>query len=436
MGKYSKLRRNLLDLGALNRALSVDTELALKGLGRAFRNHERADQKTEDLIFDCCFWNRITVRAFFAHMEGLSYFMRRTAALPRNAAALNLTNRQRATLLELRYDRARDRITKTIAPNRVGDNLKMAFRFYPRVFGTDFRPDLSSPTWKALKRILASARNDMMHTGTFEDFYAVEAAQTLRPCIIWFLGSMHQMLVPCYEQVGVSVGKVDLSLIRNYEFDEASFRQIKIPREEFSRKVAEFQGRSWFVFQRSMFLLWQESSKSFEYYNSQSKIFGQDSATSQFAIRNCFRTLINYVEGATSVFRLYIEHAVERGEVDLTSEQEDSLDRGDVFERLVATFGVFSAKFGDGSSFEASEEHWVAVRKVLSYRDSLTHPRSIRDLEIRGPGTLNLVSNCLGWLVDVLNNTKFDADSIIEQGKRSGSIIPAAKESRPSALLS
>ncbi len=435
MAKYSKLRRNLLDLTALNSALSFDTRLALLRVSQSYREQMEADETTDH--FEVSYWHRVFVRCFFAHMEGLSYFMRRTAGQAGNSKRLGITTKQRADLLERRYDRDRDRVTDILDTNTVPENLKLAFRYYPRLFDINFTLNTNSPSWNALVAIepnsgvatkpgnrgLVGARNRMTHTGRFEDFYSIEAAQTLTPCLVWFLRSTAEMLRECYQQVGVDPPELDDHPTEGLEFNASAFKEFSTTREEMDRETVKWQSRSFLAFQTAIRLLWRELNRAIEDTNLLLKHRGLDDPTTQFAVKNSYRIIIVYAEGSADLLRRYLAQAQERNEITLTEAEERSLESGQFFDRIVATYTVFSAKFGQEKAFSADPNHWQAVRTVLGYRNRLTHPLRVRDLTFNRPSTFRVIANSLGWLVDTLQVIHLDADLIGDQGRRSGSSI-------------
>lgn len=431
MGKHSKLRKNLSELARLNRALSIDIHLALVGLGRSYRQYVPDSDIDSKPVFEVGYWNRIAIRAFLAQVEGLSHVMRRFIGQPSNSRQLGLTNKKRAEVLERRYDKELDQVTRVLSPNKVADNIKLAFRYYPRLFGTEFALDTNSPSWKALIKILIPARNNMTHAGTFEDFFSLESAQTLQPCLVWFLSSIGQMFGACAAQIDTSISEADYqperlrSVLSEYQFDESKFQRLPMSRDDFLDEVSKYQGRSLVVLRRSASLLGKENSRALDEFKSAEKSMGLAATSTQFALRNVFRVFVTYVEGMVYVLRLYIEQAHERGEITLTEGDEKSLKYIDIFDRAVSTSDIFAARFGHGGAFESTEAHWNAVKLALKYRHSLTHPKSIRDLEFKRPKILGTVANCIGWQVDLLRMIELDTDELVRQGKASGSIIPS-----------
>lgn len=425
MGRHSKLRSSLVELGKLNHALSIDTQIALKFLNRSARQHSSfSNQSNEKLPFDLFFWSRAAVRSFFSQVEGTSFCMRNTAAKPRNASALGITPRKRAELLELRFDRSTGETTQKLAPNKVGDNLKLAFRYYPKIFESDYTLNTSSPSWKAFMKILVPARNSLTHGGTFEDFYSAEALQTLESCRVWFLVSLAEMLSSCAEQVGVDLPADDLkSQLQESEFDESSYTPIASPQEEFLDEVAEFQGRSMKLLNTSIILFRREQTYAFDLYNQSNNLCGFQDPLTQFFLRNLIRSQVTFFEGVTNLVSLFTKQAEARGEISTSEHERSRLSYIDILDRAAATAEIFSAKFGFGTSFEAASQHWTGTRTVVKYRDRLTHPRSNRNLEFQELQVLGALKNCLSWQLSFIEPLQLDHDKLVSQGRSSGSIV-------------
>ena len=416
MGKNTKLRRNLLELVALNKILSGDTSEAVQKRADAYGAYTAAEEpeEAEALNFEVYFWNRVAVRSFFAQMEGISTFMRRTAARSGNAKRLGLNTRDRAKLLECRYDKDGDRVTDILMPNTVPENLKLAFRYYPRLFGVSFTLDTNSPTWLVLIKELVPARNNMTHAGRVEDFYAIEAAQSIIPCYPWFLGELLRLLRDCFESVGVPTPDFDLSIVKKHEFDYSAFRTMPMSRDDFYTEVGKLQERSLAVLHHSFALLNRENTFAFEVMTDVWNRHGLKHPAAQFGVRNYLRATIAYIEGIADILRLFIYHARDRDEIQLAEAEMKRLEYKHLLDRLKATVGIFSQHFGKREELAATDKEWHAIRTILGYRDRLTHPQRKADFRFEDLTLRTTLANSLRWLIALLPVIRLDKARVLE----------------------
>ncbi|MEM7584360.1 MAG: hypothetical protein AAF560_13305 [Acidobacteriota bacterium] len=341
--------------------------------------------------------------------------MRRTVAGPANAKRLGINTKTRAKLLERRYDKGADSLTDVLVPNSVIDNLKFAFRYYPQLFDVAYTLDTDSPTWLALVKRLVPARRDMTHFGRLDDFYAIEAAQTIIPCYPWYLGELLRLLCSCFESVDVPVPDFDLDLIKRNEFDVSAFRTMPVSREDFYAEVGELQGRSLAAIRYSLELLNKEIDFAFRVMGDAWGQHGLEHASAQFYVRNYLRTCIVYVEGVIDILRLFIAHAIERGEIRLSQSEQARLESRRLLDRLTETVEVFSRYFGEGAQLVAADEEWGAIRTVLDYRDRLTHPRRDGDLRLEMRSLRITLTNSLRWFLALLSAIRLDKSKIFTQ---------------------
>jgi hypothetical protein len=100
------------------------------------------------------FWIRTTIRCFMGLLDGLSFSMRQAVRRCAKDAGLTLTPKEQAAL--------KNSHLPTL------DSFKLAFRTFPRLFGSDYTLDIGGEEWRGLQRIV-KVRNKFTHPTVLED---------------------------------------------------------------------------------------------------------------------------------------------------------------------------------------------------------------------------------------------------------------------------
>jgi hypothetical protein len=157
------------------------------------RCHELEQQSHQfrtdrELFREYQFWCRALLRALFAHVEGLSYVMRRIVLWAHERGECELSFAEVSLLREesYSYNVQRKRIDKRHSPNRLLENLLLAFDLFPRTFGANFKLQLSDHRWDSFQTALR-ARHAITHPKTVEEFIlTAEGISHLKESIAWF----------------------------------------------------------------------------------------------------------------------------------------------------------------------------------------------------------------------------------------------------------
>lgn len=148
------------DFKSVYRALEADL---LRSAGYAANNH--GDQ----------FHRRALVRALFAHVEATLFHMKRLTLLGDTYFLTdNLTDVEKAALSETSFDVTRaGKVREQDRGIPLRSNLRLAFRYYCRLFVPNWSPDIQAPGWKDLLTAIG-IRNRVTHPKTTESIHITD----------------------------------------------------------------------------------------------------------------------------------------------------------------------------------------------------------------------------------------------------------------------
>jgi len=186
-------------LSRLSGVLHLDTQIAMDEMIRLVHDYNRGLASGEDVIF----WVKVTIRSFMAQVDGLGYAMRR--AVLQNAAkcSLSLTVKERARLSERKYDAVSDTILDQPAHLSTEEGIKVAFRYFPQLFGVNKVLDTSGEEWRGFKRVSA-VRNKLTHPEIPEHLVPVNALPALHPTLLWFYSQLLELFVDIVSRSGMA----------------------------------------------------------------------------------------------------------------------------------------------------------------------------------------------------------------------------------------
>lgn len=162
----------------------------LRCLRKCHELEQQSDQFSADreLFREYQFWCRTLLRAFFAHVEGLSYVMRRMVLWAHERGECELSIEEISLLREksYSYNVRRKKIEGKDSPNRFLENLLLAFDLLPKALGAEFKLQFSDHRWDSFQKALA-ARHSITHPKTVEEFILTgETIFYLKDSVVWF----------------------------------------------------------------------------------------------------------------------------------------------------------------------------------------------------------------------------------------------------------
>jgi hypothetical protein len=387
------LGKHMSTFRALNAALTADTRIATEKLVCLLSTQP----DTKEDVETAAFWIRTVVRTLLAQVEGISFWMRNAVLEMADAAGLQITNRTRAELSELKYDRSSDTIIPELASKGTKETLKLAFRYFPLLFGSNWKLNTNDPGWADFLVILEE-RKRIAHPCRIEYFYPAHVGPHLMPGMLWFFSSTMEMMDSCLASLGLPPqGKRE-------ELNPKPFRSLAIapidPDPGFYSKVEEYESTSLAYVNEVFRLVHADTVKSLDILKESvpTRSIPLPPYTA-FAARNTARALLSGLEGMTAAFIFFILAAVKRHEIELTDQENNLLRSTNEEARAAHASTLFSRFFGYGQQARTDGDSWRALKIARNFRNRITHPRSIADLEVK-MGTIQSVTKALAWYTD------------------------------------
>jgi hypothetical protein len=327
------------------------------------------------------FWHKGLVRAFLAQIDGLCSAMR--MAVVQNAPALGLT-----------FSRKDDRDLAKTGRLSLDRNVVVAFRNFPKLFGSSYNFDNSGMDFRGFRAML-QARERFTHPKSYRDLCPFEIFPTTSSSIEWLYGNFRQLLTSCVSSIGLSL-KDSGTPIRRFAFQDESlvkFEEARV-RYDAERTEGEFIGHV-----RDITLaLWKDTKLSLEFI---SEAFRPDSGVSpDCAVRNFVRTFFSEVEGCVFVAAFSL-HRFRDGYPEPTEELLIGSHK-EVRERIVSTLESFSREFGADVVIVKEGSEWEDFLVARELRNRLTHPRVPSDLALR-PEDMDMTLRASSWWHNSVN---------------------------------
>lgn len=320
------LSRHLTALRGINLELSRDTVIAgerLKGIIEGWATGN-GDLETT------AFWIRAAIKAFMAQVEGLSFWMRNATLEMAEDAGLYLTNQNRADLSELKYDKSSDTIIQELFSKGPKTTVKLAFRYFPMLFGANWKLNTNDPGWADFLEVLRW-RNRVAHPTRIEYFYPAKVPANLFPAILWFHSSVLDMFEACAACVGLSSQKSRESL------DLTPWRTISVPEVDpgpgFYEKIEEHGSNSLAYVDEIFRLVHSDVTRALDLLSESLSKSHVVTPLAAFSARNAARSIFAGLEGMTCACKLFSFAAEKRREVTLSNEEHAELETKDECEK-------------------------------------------------------------------------------------------------------
>lgn len=374
-----KLAQSLRQIHQIGTTLLRDVEISTEELSAIIRP---AKGKSPD-IKAATFWAKTVIRSILGLMDGLSFAMRRAVLENAKQVGLPLTTKERARLQERRYDPKTDSVLTTPQNLSPAESFKIAFKLFPRLFGSNFTLDTSGEDWLAVRRII-DVRNHFTHPKVLEHLAVYPALPAISPASAWLYTQTAELLAEVSRRLGGTPQTIPSGVSPpKYRESEAPWPTI-FSAEDYER-IEAYGGRTLEYFKTMFFMLKDETELAIDLCKgSFDSLATLSSPKSQFAWRTLTRTLFSDVEGQTSAARFFIEAAVKRGKVHLSEEDIRVLDEGEIEDQLVAAVNLWSREFSNGVAVAIVKagEPWKHFRGARFFRDRITHPRELDSVKV------------------------------------------------------
>jgi hypothetical protein len=370
MKNRAKLQRGLYQLGKIAVATNGDIIRSLERFHVACSTLSEG----ESHYWRAQFWHKSVIRSFFAMVEATSFAMRKAVIEAADEAGVELTNKERAKLMERKYDTQSDTITDIdVKGGKVAENLKLVFKYFPRLFGVDFKPDFGQ-VWQTFLKLI-DARNEMTHSGMLEHIIPIATLPLVQPSVMWFLATLRNLLSACgldkkdLPRQGTFMQTVSLPPMPGFD---ANFYQMIGENESMS---LEYLRMVLSVLHRELEVAMQEI-RELPVPTFLQKV-------GQFTFRNLLRTLFAQVEATTCVVNWYIEEQEKREDIEqgVGLESHSQVRHGGrIADKFVKAMERFSLIDGFDYRVKMSGAGWSSFLLAETFRDRITHPKSVDDM--------------------------------------------------------
>jgi len=159
---------------------------------RAHTDSVLSDRQNSAKFDEFQLYARAFVRAFFAHVEGVTYLMRQVVIWAHDRDEIALTEPEVSSLSESERNAA-----GKLRFNSVKENFRLAFNYFPRLFGSTYRPDKSGQGWHFFCTSIR-VRDAITHPKTTTEFkLSGDAVREAQIAAVWFNEILRKLLVSC-----------------------------------------------------------------------------------------------------------------------------------------------------------------------------------------------------------------------------------------------
>jgi hypothetical protein len=379
-------------LNDLMSALGADTR---KSLERFLPLIESLGKGEAREFREAVFWLKATIRAFFAQVEGISYALRYATLEAADRGHLNLTLKEKSQLSGRKINKATGTLGDLIKGGQAADRLKLAFKYFPRVFGSGWQPDLGTRGFSEYRE-LQSIRNAITHPTTLESLFPIEAGKYLVPAIDWFGSQFAAMLVDISTRQGrpghSGWAPMDLEPFRKLEIEKLPVAQ------DFYEEIAKSKRKDLTLTRAIFFELGRDTEIASRFHReanlSASSI--ERSPLVQFASRLYVRTIFTEIEALASRAATMLLNSAQRSATVLSDEEKHKLESIEIVGRAAVVTKLFPQHFGDHPAAGIDDRAWFAFREIARFRDRIVHPDSAEKLILKA-GTFRCLIDLHDW---------------------------------------
>jgi hypothetical protein len=385
----STLQASFAAITSINDVLRKDTGECIKQLASEALRYKAAGNVTDDTRYIL----RKAIRTFMSHVDGIAFAFRDAVLTNADDVGIVLTKKECAALRERKYDATADEITDEQDLLNTTEGLKLALRYFPKLFGSIYVLDTSGVAWRMFLR-LSKVRSRITHPRSLEQFAPINAGPVLIQCIFWFFRQTELCYLDIAPRIGVQLKSITITPDPFIGFNEKEHPWVSIYTKEHDRIIASDPSKS--LAYVSLLLDHCESDRSRALDEVKKTGAQLLSPAHQGAVRNAVRTIFANIEAITYNAQRFLEEAVSRGDIHFAEADHDLLVTGELEDKFAAVLTLWSREFGDGSVWLTSGEAWKNFRGARFLRNRLTHPKSVKTLRIGLP-ELNLLLAALSY---------------------------------------
>lgn len=329
------------------------------------------------------------IRSLFGHIEATTWCLT-TAVLQHFGSGPSLASSDRAVLEERDYDAP----IGTISPRPRRYSLSRRFEVSSRTFlqacGGQPPPPWDAET-SAHFRALTRARNGLTHPARIEDLIVTPAFVPFRHIAAWFPLQAIHILASAAEMLGLSRPIVPAPVVfpplmttmsqPKDVFDDNFYKRVFSEPAVAIRYIAFFSEK-----------IYDELRRAFDSCSAAMSP-PYNAVRIGRSVRRMVRAVTTNVEGSigfTSFFMRAIRFSGGKVAIPQPAKGESVADR------MIRVLTAFSKAFGNDVTPTRSSA-WDALVRTFEIRDRLTHPRSLRDIDLT-IAELDVTMKALDWV--------------------------------------
>jgi len=343
---------------------------------------------------------KTALRTLFSHVEVLSYTMRSIAVEYAPELGVEIPDQEQLALQALRG--TKDGKPALIRPI---ESLKVAFQYFPSLFGVRLELDLSTEEAKTFLS-LENLRNEMAFPTTIEQLSGKEIPSYWIPGSSWYLSQINDLFTLCAQQIPDA---------------ELADQKLELPADQLVERLAAGSTnadkaaeptplRNPENIRLALDLLTADASRSMGLSTKMAIKDDLQATHGQFGMRNLVRTVFSEVDVTIAIAVFILFGSAEPGAPAMSDEDVESLlGRVDADQQLLEIANLWSSELGDQTQKKVGGKKWDLFRQGLKVRDRIAHPRSTKELRV----SLDEASIILGaqdWLREISGLLVVDAE--------------------------
>jgi hypothetical protein len=376
----------------LTKDLAIATEQSAESV--------KSKKASDALKWAVVYLGKTALRTLFSHVEALSYTMRSLAVEYAQELGVEIPDQEPLALQALRGTK-----DGKPAPIRPIESLKVAFQYFPSLFGVGLELDLSTEDAKAFLA-LEDLRIEMAHPTTIEQLSGKEIPLHWSPGSLWYLSQINDLFMLCAQQIPdaeLANQKLELPTDQVVERLAAGSTDAGKAIEPTSLSTPE-------NIKLALDLLTADASRAMGVSTKMAIKDDLQATHGQFGMRNLARTVFSEVDVTIAIAVFILFGSAEPGAPAMPDEDvEGLLGRADADQQLLEIANLWSTELGDQTQKKLGGKKWDLFRQGLKVRDRIAHPRSTKELRV----SLDEASIILGsqdWLRDISGLLVVDAE--------------------------
>jgi hypothetical protein len=368
----------------------------------AVKEYKQSKLDSEGLAF----FLKLSIFSFVGFVEGLSFSMRNGVNLLGGLAGVELTERERAKLMERRYDKEKDKVTHILAKDSVNKNLGRAFRYYCQVYDVASPLDTNTAGYANFLDLL-KCRHQITHPAYLEDVMPVGMLGVYNSAAAWFSEVVMELYTRCCQSAGVDIGKSGPYMTETVARQKPHPDAIA-PEGFYELELHKSGLRTLKYLEVMIGVLTRDIGRALELNQTSSPNFKDPIHPFQMRFRGIVRVAFAATEGVAFALRFFILSAQDRDEIALSEQDRFDLENQEKdipALRLHRAATMFSREFGEKRVLMWKSGPWLALRRTTKLRDRFMHPRYKHDIVI-SIKEIKLIIEALGAIGEALGALK------------------------------